>query len=155
MDDLKEGIYLRAYGQKDPLLEYKAEAYNTFMDLIKEINKGTIQVAFKYFPRVVEQPDDSQTKKQTADVPKVRSTISASRPLQFTHSSATPYAAADNGSASDQQPAVTNTIRNEARIYGRNEPCPVYPGRKFKNCCGAEGHRTCVKVGATPTKGNG
>lgn len=155
MDDLKEGIYLRAYGQKDPLFEYKAEAYNTFMDLIKEINKGTIQVAFKYFPRVVEQPDDSQTKKQTADVPKVRSTISASRPLQFTHSSATPYAAADNGSASDQQPAVTNTIRNEARIYGRNEPCPVYPGRKFKNCCGAEGHRTCVKVGATPTKGNG
>jgi len=155
MDDLKEGIYLRAYGQKDPLLEYKAEAYNTFMDLIKEINKGTIQVAFKYFPRVVEQPDDSQTKKQITDVPKVRSTISASRPLQFTHSSATPYAAADNGSASDQQPAVTNTIRNEARIYGRNEPCPVYPGRKFKNCCGAEGHRTCVKVGATPTKGNG
>jgi preprotein translocase subunit SecA len=55
MDDLKEGIHLRTYGQKDPLLEYKGEAYNLFLELIKEINKESVTFAFKYFPRMVQR----------------------------------------------------------------------------------------------------
>jgi preprotein translocase subunit SecA len=55
MDDLKEGIHLRSYGQKDPLLEYKKEAYNLFVDFISEVNEETVHFAFKYFPQVVER----------------------------------------------------------------------------------------------------
>lgn len=55
MDELKEGIHLRSYGQKDPLLEYKAEAFQMFVELIKEINKDSVHFAFKYFPQVVER----------------------------------------------------------------------------------------------------
>lgn len=55
MDELKEGIHLRSYGQKDPLLEYKSEAYLLFVDFIKEVNEETVHFAFKYFPQVVER----------------------------------------------------------------------------------------------------
>lgn len=55
MDELKEGIHLRSYGQKDPLLEYKSEAYLIFIEFIKEVNEETVHFAFKYFPQVVER----------------------------------------------------------------------------------------------------
>lgn len=55
MDDLKEGIHLRSYGQKDPLLEYKQEAYNIFIEFIQEVNEETVHFAFKYFPQVIER----------------------------------------------------------------------------------------------------
>lgn len=55
MDDLKEGIHLRSYGQKDPLLEYKQEAYKIFIEFIKEVNEETVHFAFKYFPQIVER----------------------------------------------------------------------------------------------------
>lgn len=55
MDELKEGIHLRAYGQKDPLLEYKGEAYKLFVELIREINKESVEFAFKYYPEMIQQ----------------------------------------------------------------------------------------------------
>jgi len=55
MDDMKEGIHLRSYGQKDPLLEYKGEAFKMFVELIKDINKASVNFAFKYFPRMIER----------------------------------------------------------------------------------------------------
>jgi preprotein translocase subunit SecA len=54
MDELKEGIHLRAYGQKDPLLEYKGEALNAFQGLIREIQKETITAVFRYYPQIVQ-----------------------------------------------------------------------------------------------------
>lgn len=166
MDDLKEGIYLRAYGQKDPLLEYKGEAYNVFIDLIKEINKATIQVAFRYYPRVVEnagrQSDTSQRSttqseqtqgsgsqpRQVETAPQARSSISTSRALQFSHATpSTSFSGATEGAQrTSDVPASVATVRNEGRIMGRNEPCPLDPSKKFKNCCGATGAKTCVKT---------
>ncbi len=55
MDELKEGIHLRSYGQKDPLLEYKTEAYKIFVNLIREINKEALTFAFRYFPQVIQR----------------------------------------------------------------------------------------------------
>ncbi|MFM8178939.1 MAG: preprotein translocase subunit SecA, partial [Candidatus Kapaibacterium sp.] len=52
MDELKEGIHLRAYGQKDPLLEYKGEAFRIFEGLIQEMSKEAVSMAFKYYPVV-------------------------------------------------------------------------------------------------------
>jgi protein translocase subunit secA len=57
MDDLKEGINLRAYGQKDPLIEYKNEAFDLFTRLLEEIRNETVQIAFKLYPA---QPENVQ-----------------------------------------------------------------------------------------------
>jgi len=50
MDDMKEGIGLRAYGQKDPLVEYKAESFKLFVSLLEEIRNDVVSFAFKFFP---------------------------------------------------------------------------------------------------------
>ena len=55
MDDLKEGIHLRAYGQKDPILEYKGEAFNMFIEMIGMINREALNLVFKLFPETTEQ----------------------------------------------------------------------------------------------------
>jgi len=156
MDDLKEGIYLRAYGQKDPILEYKQEAYKIFLELIKDINKDTVHLAFKYFPEEqvrqeqvrrtpVESaatPADAKEAVATA-VPSLRTSVSTSRALQFSH----PSASTSYGTATDDgEQHATTTVRNVGHVMGRNEPCPFDANKKFKNCCGAAGHKTCVRT---------
>jgi preprotein translocase subunit SecA len=150
MDDLKEGIYLRAYGQKDPILEYKQEAYRVFLELITQINEATITFAFKYFPQVVERaaarpaepaPAPTPTRTATATgLPPLQSSVSSSRQLQFSHPSATTTAmgADPNAQPSDGRPA-TQTVRNTGREVGRNEQCPCGSGKKFKHCHGMSG----------------
>ena len=154
MDDLKEGIYLRAYGQKDPLLEYKQEAYKIFIELVKDINKDTVHFAYKYYPRVVErQPaPEAQTRPTTAPaaapataapataaaaVPQLR-TSSASRPLSFSH----PTATSSYGTAPSTDSSTSATVRNAEMKVGRNEPCPCGSGKKFKSCHGMGGTTT-------------
>jgi preprotein translocase subunit SecA len=72
MDELKEGIHLRAYGQKDPLLEYKGEAVNLFRQLVAMIQKETVHKAFSLFPQVMQAPPQQQ--QQRRSVPSMRST---------------------------------------------------------------------------------
>ncbi len=55
MDDLKEGIHLRGYGQRDPLVEYKTEAFKMFMDLMGQIADEVVNIVFKFFPETPEQ----------------------------------------------------------------------------------------------------
>ncbi|GAB5465579.1 MAG: preprotein translocase subunit SecA [Candidatus Kapaibacteriales bacterium] len=61
MDNLKEGIHLRSYGQKDPLLEYKKEAFELFGDLVQDINKQTISFAFRFFPQMAVRNEDGKS----------------------------------------------------------------------------------------------
>ena len=145
MDDLKEGIHLRSYGQKDPLLEYKREAYNLFVELIGSINSETVNFAFKFFPKMVERevrsggqaPRDARL---GADgLPRKRN-VSISNPaaMQFQHSSDIPSylmggPPQDQG-GSESTPGVTQR-RVEPKV-GRNDPCPCGSGKKFKQCHG-------------------
>lgn len=149
MDDLKEGIYLRAYGQKDPILEYKQEAYKIFIELIRDINKQAVQFTFKYFPQISQSTPSARAQQQareriTGKDLEPRSSVSTTRQLSFSHPSVSPVANDNRLRNPSEQP--TNTVKNEQRKMGRNEPCPLDPSKKFKNCCGAEGHRTCVKT---------
>ncbi len=68
MDELKEGIHLRAYAQKNPLMEYKGEAYQMFVELVQEINAKTVQFAFRYFPQIAanQQQGNGQAQPQQA-----------------------------------------------------------------------------------------
>ena len=62
MDDLKEGIGLRAYGQKDPLVEYKGEAFKLFIDLLQQIRNEVVFFSFKFFPQEPEEIQESRKK---------------------------------------------------------------------------------------------
>ncbi len=148
MDDLKEGIHLRSYGQKDPLLEYKHEAFELFKGLIKEMNKESVSMAFKFFPRFVERREIPGKQRQN-DVPmppdmelnkmKKRTNVSSSN-MSFTHSStAVPsfvMGGAPSPNAEAMEDVAIRTIRNTEKKVGRNDPCPCGSGKKYKSCHG-------------------
>ncbi len=64
MDDLKEGIGLRAYGQKDPFVEYKGEAFKLFVTLLDEIRNDVVSFAFKFFPQAPEEVQNNGDNRQ-------------------------------------------------------------------------------------------
>ncbi len=122
MDDLKEGIGLRAYGQKDPLLEYKAESYNLFLSLLEQIRNEVVTFCFKFWPQA---PTEVQGRK-SAPAQRMR-TIKDTADNMGLHSSS-PEGEGDH--RGKQQP-----VRVEAKV-GRNDPCPCGSGKKYKNCHG-------------------
>jgi preprotein translocase subunit SecA len=121
MDDLKEGIGLRAYGQKDPLLEYKGEAFNLFINLIEVIRNEIVSFCFKFFPQ---QPEEIQQRR----IPVQR--------MNLVKDSIGGIGSQDDDESSrrgKQQP-----IKVEAKI-GRNDPCYCGSGKKYKHCHGING----------------
>ncbi|MBI9070663.1 MAG: preprotein translocase subunit SecA [Melioribacteraceae bacterium] len=122
MDDLKEGIGLRAYGQKDPLIEYKAEGYNLFVSLLDQIRDDVVTFCFKFFPH---EPEEVQTKRrQPARMQVIKESdtgmgLRGTAPLD------------DEGSKRGKQ----QPVKVEEKI-GRNDPCPCGSGKKYKQCHG-------------------
>jgi preprotein translocase subunit SecA len=108
MDYLKEGIGLRGYGQKDPLVEYKREGYELFVGLIERIKVDAIGHLFRV-----------QAVRQEVATP----AVSIPRPPSLMFSAP---------SSSGASPAV----RDRERV-GRNDPCPCGSGKKYKKCHGA------------------
>jgi preprotein translocase subunit SecA len=144
MDELKEGIHLRSYGQKDPLLEYKKEAYEIFVDLVKEVNKGSVQFAFQYFPQVVERqvpiPPAAQQENQEA-MKRVTQTVAANVANQYAgadvdYNPDVPQTTNQGGKAAKRK---GHTIVNSAPRVKRNDPCPCGSGKKYKQCHGRAG----------------
>jgi preprotein translocase subunit SecA len=157
MDELKEGIYLRAYGQRDPLVEYKKEAFELFQQLIGEINTDVVAHVFRYYPEVrgagVRTPEGRQ---QQVALPREQraSNTSSTRRLRFTHANAAglglganPNAAVDEmeGGATDGGATATGaetgeaaqrTVVREGPKIGRNDPCYCGSGKKYKHCHG-------------------
>lgn len=145
MDDLKEGIHLRSYGQKDPLLEYKGEAFKLFVELIKDINKEAVNFVFKFFPKVVgreikvKQGGDGQQRLKNVS-------IMSSGNLSFQHSAtAVPSFVSSGGSGQSAQTQqdvggrpLVKTYRKTEKEIGRNDPCPCGSGKKYKNCHGKQ-----------------
>ncbi|GAB1371708.1 preprotein translocase subunit SecA [Candidatus Kapaibacterium sp.] len=134
MDDLKEGIHLRSYGQKDPLLEYKSEAYKLFVDLVHEINKESVYFAFKYFPQVVQQqvrvrrPISPVATDTTADgMPRVMQRTNTST-MKFEHSNQTPaflQNVPQQEQPTGQATTVSQTFKRNERKFGRNDNVKV------------------------------
>lgn len=116
MDDLKEGINLRAYGQKDPLLEYKKEAYDLFVNLLVDIRNNILSFAFKAFPHV-QQEVEIQPRKRPRNMVQVKEEA----------------AAYSSGGGSQQ--VKREPVRVEEKV-GRNDPCPCGSGKKYKHCHG-------------------
>ncbi|HEX9726839.1 MAG TPA: SEC-C metal-binding domain-containing protein, partial [Vicinamibacteria bacterium] len=122
MDHLKEGIGLRGYGQRDPLIEYKKESFQMFEAMWERIEEEIVRYLFLLQP-VRESVGES--------VPRPR----PSR-LSFNDPGASPSAFARRESQGGANAAVKTVKRDTAKV-GRNEPCPCGSGKKYKKCCGA------------------
>jgi preprotein translocase subunit SecA len=138
LDHLKEGIGLRGYGQRDPLVEYKKESYGLFQDMKARIEEEIVRYLFWLRPVLNE------------DAPVIaRPAPRRSTPLTMSKPEAEPipaFAGAARASSADQQapvPArtggddVIKTVRREEPKVGRNDPCPCGSGKKYKKCHGA------------------
>ncbi|MDM7992488.1 MAG: preprotein translocase subunit SecA [Candidatus Fermentibacter sp.] len=127
IDHLKEGIGLRAYGQRDPLVEFKKEAFGLFENLLDEIDKLAVKQVLSLWPQQA--------------VPLRREGLPAGRAYQpgLARPSASPDApgAGTRGGAEPQgAPGPVQTVRREVPKVGRNDPCPCGSGKKYKHCCG-------------------
>jgi len=117
MDYLKEGIGLRAIGQRDPLVEYKREGFNLFKELIEEIKFDTVRLLYNVRIMTKEEQEEQKAEEQKAQ-----------RRLEITN--VTTSGPSKSGVGTLQAKPVT------ARKIGRNEPCPCGSGKKYKKCCG-------------------
>jgi len=131
MDSLREGIGLRAYGQRDPLVEYKREAFNLFgdlMDVIKnEISQnifrtGSSMESLQNFWQSLNKMMVSNRAQQDQASAMALAKRSASQP--------------GHGAPPISEPAP-QPIRRTGPEVGRNDPCPCGSGKKYKKCCGA------------------
>ncbi|HSG06674.1 MAG TPA: SEC-C metal-binding domain-containing protein, partial [Nitrospiria bacterium] len=109
MDAMKEGIGLRGYGQKDPLVEYKREGFGMFAAMMERVKADAVEQLFKV--QLVEGSGE-----QTA-----RLTAPRTPRFQFSHGSA---------------PPKPKTVQRDADKVGRNDPCPCGSGKKYKKCHG-------------------
>jgi preprotein translocase subunit SecA len=138
LDHLKEGIGLRGYGQRDPLVEYKKESFALFQDMKARIDEETVRYLF-------------WLKAASEDAaPAVRRPAQRrSAPMTFRGSGDSPAgffgSADDAGRAGTPTPARTGgddapvkTVRREEPKVGRNDPCPCGSGKKYKKCHGAQ-----------------
>jgi preprotein translocase subunit SecA len=123
IDHLKEGIGLRGYGQRDPLTEYKKEAFDLFQDMVDRVKSSVVERLFKV-QVVRDAPVELPTITAWADARESRGEIPAD-PLR---GSMPPPAAP----ASRATPAP-RTVTGEK--IGRNDPCPCGSGKKYKKCC--------------------
>ena len=108
MDHLKEGIGLRAYGQRDPLVEYKKEAYIAFESMLDRIEEEIVRYLMLLEPQVLREEKKVERKER-----------------EFS------YSAPEKG-----EEKKGKTVINKSNKVGRNDPCPCGSGKKYKKCCG-------------------
>jgi preprotein translocase subunit SecA len=136
MDYLKEGINLRAMGQKDPLTEWQREGFEMFGAMMKGIAQDFVRYVMHVQVKEQEQP------KLEPKVLNLQTTSSDNAPQQSGFSTAAAVAAAeDAGAPAATAPAATSkpqTVTKDAfEKTPRNAPCPCGSGKKFKQCHGA------------------
>jgi preprotein translocase subunit SecA len=135
MDDLKEGIHLRGYGQKDPLVEYKTEAFKMFMVLMESIADEVANIVFKFFPDTPEQLPAQRTRRPVRAQEMVMTHESA-QGVGFQGSREAIPAGETEHAPAGRPPQKVAPVHVEQKA-GRNDPCPCGSGKKFKNCHGA------------------
>jgi preprotein translocase subunit SecA len=120
LDHLKEGIGLRGYAQKDPLVEYKRESFKLFEDMIDRINTEAVRYLFNFQVQVT-APIEQQLLERRRRQRRGR--------VAFTKANETAFA----GGEEDQ----AKPVRHKGPRIGRNDPCTCGSGKKYKKCCGA------------------
>ena len=109
MDELKDGIGLRAYGQKDPVVQYRIEGSDMFEQMVEDIRADVVKILFN-----IQRAGDT-TRKQTVEITK---------------------ASQENLNNLDNDTVRKETVKKDGPSIGRNDPCPCGSGKKYKQCCG-------------------
>jgi len=115
IDQLKEGIGLRGYGQKDPLIEYQKEAYQMFLDMLERIKRDTVQKLFAI--QIAKQEEAKEVKLER------KQAFFLSRGPE------------PSPRGAEMEEGRGMTVRREGKKIGRNDPCPCGSGKKYKKCC--------------------
>ena len=160
LDHLKEGIGLRGYGQRDPLVEYKKESFQMFQALMDRTEEEILKWIFLYQP-VPLPGEEGAPRQEGGPLPRparpsrpasagspararepelaMAGARSAPRNLSFNDPSAAPsaLAKAQPREAEGGTDAAVQTFRREGKKVGRNDPCPCGSGKKYKKCHGA------------------
>ena len=138
LDELKEGIGLRAFGQRDPLIEYKMDAFKLFSEMLERVDYEVVSIVFKAGPLVNQQQGQSQQRPRQAaarprlDPNRARTEHQTSNPsygVKLAQGSGSSGAAERDPTAKAQPVSVEKTV-------GRNDPCPCGSGKKYKHCHG-------------------
>jgi preprotein translocase subunit SecA len=128
MDGLREAVYLRAFGQKDPLVEYKNDAYAMFVDLMDTIKAEVLNNLFRSTTNL------QAFEQLLASLPQ---SLLRTDPLAPSRQSASvSTSVGDEGEVAP--PKMELPIKRELPKVGRNDPCPCGSGKKFKSCCGRQ-----------------
>ncbi len=147
MDQLKQGIRLRAYGQRDPVVEYRLEGFDMFDEMIESIRQDTAKLMLVAPKRVLEiqkrQAElDRQRKEMEEKAAAAHQVILGSgekqeRPSAVTLSLKREQVAKPVEPMGDGTMSTNRTVVRKNKI-GRNEPCPCGSGKKYKKCCGRD-----------------
>ena len=121
MDQLRQGIHLRGYAQKDPKQEYKREAFEMFGNMLDQLKHEVITIVSKVRIRAEEDVAAVDEQRQTSDN------------LQFTHAETNALNAPVQEAESEEK---IQPFTRASKKVGRNEPCPCGSGKKYKQCHG-------------------
>jgi preprotein translocase subunit SecA len=136
MDHLREGIYLRGYGQKDPKKEYKKEGFDLFGAMMERIQTN---VSTKIFRVQIRREEDEIPELQAKQrrMTAVHPSATAGADTSNSQSSAESSTSSDAGDGDGgKQPEKQQTVRRASPKVGRNDPCPCGSGKKYKKCHG-------------------
>ncbi len=117
MDELKKGIGLRGYGQKDPVVQYRLEGTDMFDDMIEDIKIDVAKILLNI-------------RKKEGPIQRTETTKVTGAGLEDTAINLV------DGNISQKEGGMNKTVVNDAPKVGRNDPCPCGSGKKYKNCCG-------------------
>ena len=116
MDELKDGIGLRAYGQKDPVVQYRIEGFDMFDQMVADIQLNVVKVLMNARKREGGLPNRQESVRITGE-----GVENSNMSLK--------------GNTPNQEKTHTPIVNTEPKV-GRNDPCPCGSGKKYKNCCG-------------------
>ena len=136
MDALRQSVHLRSYGQRDPLVEYKQEAYKLFDGLMTAIKENICLNAYRLQPVMKQEEDEDGEQSEPVFVePKTekREMHTNQADLDPAFNSLLDGNPQQNKS---QVPQASVTVKRQQPKIGRNDPCPCGSGKKYKNCCG-------------------
>lgn len=147
MDNLRQGVGLRAYGQSDPLVEYKREAFNMFSTLMDSIKNEVVMRMFRSttslpaYEKLLSNLRRQQSAHPSFPAPGERNHPVGSSPINRLPQS--PAAQSSSGARPSSLPTPSaggkgaSAAPVTAKKVGRNDPCPCGSGKKYKKCCGA------------------
>jgi preprotein translocase subunit SecA len=150
LDHLKEGIGLRGYGQRDPLVEYKKESFALFQDMRGRIEEEVVRYLWWLKPVIEREGGEAKVAAPARPQPRKPAALSYNNPQQQQQSVFAPKPAAAAAAApagvedlvEERRPArvggddVVKTVKREEPKIGRNDPCWCGSGKKYKKCHG-------------------